>query len=167
LLVLAPGQIVLEGGHLGHQSLGLGLVLGGLGLADLLGGRIAPRLLLLQARDHRPPLVVQGDQVAREEDVAARLDAALLKPSVERLWIVPDPLDVEHRGRPSLASTLMRRRIERRSDRGNVGCTRAMIAPVQGRWRSLASTPGYACLCVASRAARARSTRSTARMAPS
>ena len=74
-LVLALGQLVLERRHLGHQRAGLGLVLGGLGLADLLGGRVAARLRLLQPRHHPAPRLVERDQIARELDIPARRDA--------------------------------------------------------------------------------------------
>ncbi len=101
LLVLALGQLVLERRHLGHQRAGLRLVFGALRPADLPRGRIAPRLGLLQARDDLAAGLIQMGQLARELHVPAGRDASLPEPRVERLRIVPDPLDIEHRPRLS------------------------------------------------------------------
>ena len=62
--------VVLQRRHLGHQRGRLGLVLGALGLADLLRRRIAPRLRLLQPRHHLAPRLVERDQLVSKHDVA-------------------------------------------------------------------------------------------------
>ena len=59
----------------------LGLVLGRLGLADLLGRRVAPRLRLLQPRDDAAPRLVERDQLAREPDIAAGASPRFFSPA--------------------------------------------------------------------------------------
>jgi hypothetical protein len=96
LLDLALGERVFQRIDLGHQRGGLRLVLGGLGLANLLGRRVAPLLRLLQARHDLAPSFVQFKKLRCELHVAARRDAALLQAGVEHLRVVAYPFDVEH-----------------------------------------------------------------------
>ncbi len=103
-------QLVLQRRHLGHQLGRRRLVLRTLRLADLLGRRVAPRLRLLQPRDHLAPPLVQRDQLRRELHVPAGQQPAPLQASVERPRIVANPLDVEHRRAPLAPPSSPRRR---------------------------------------------------------
>ncbi len=91
LLLLALLDDLLEFRDLGHQLGGRRLVLGGLRLADLLGGRVAARLRLLQLGQVQPPRLVELKEFLRQ-----RREPALLEAGVEGFGVVSDPLDVEH-----------------------------------------------------------------------
>src|SRR5207249_1809677 len=119
----------------GHQLGGRRLVLGALGLADLLRRRIAPRLRLLQPRGHLAPRLVERDQIGRELHLAARRQPALPQPRVERVRIISDPLDVEH-GRLPLALPSSPRR------RGPMNLS-AMVRSQSNNWASPRGTVNW------------------------
>src|SRR5690606_31992699 len=65
------------------------------GLADLLRGRVAPRLDFLQPRLDRAQLLVPGDDGRRQ-----RLRAAALEARVEGGGVLANGLDIEHGDSP-------------------------------------------------------------------
>ena len=67
----------LELGDLGHQLAGARVVLGLLGLADFLRGRIAPRLRLLGGQDRRAALLVDREQRRRQRRQPAPLQSGV------------------------------------------------------------------------------------------
>ena len=92
-------QIVLQRGDLGHQRIGARLVFRLLGFADLFGGRVAPRLRLLEGGDRRAPLLIERQKARRRERRARSLvEVAAVERPVEDFRIVADPLDVVHAG---------------------------------------------------------------------
>ena len=95
-LLLGFAEQKLQLAHLQHQHLGGRLVLGGLGLADLLRGGVAAGLRLLDHDDLRPSLLVEADQLRRLRRRRFGRPAALGQRIGERLRVVADPLDVEH-----------------------------------------------------------------------
>ncbi len=81
----------LEIVDLGHQRIGSRVVLGLLGLADVLRRRIAARLRQFGRGDGSAPLFVQFDQPLRLAGQPAALQRA-----IEGLGVVADPFDVVH-----------------------------------------------------------------------
>ena len=83
---------VLELRDLGHQRFAPRLVLVLLRRADLLRGRVAPRLRLFGLQDRGAPLLIERDQL--RDRPAARAASA----RVERLGVFANPFDVVHGG---------------------------------------------------------------------
>ena len=83
----------LELGHLLHQALCRCLVLGALGLADLLRGGVAARLRLLQLRQMLAARLVALQDLGRH-----RWQAAPGEAPVESILVLADETDVVHGG---------------------------------------------------------------------
>ncbi len=102
LLLLALLDRLFEARDLVHEARGFGFVFGLLGLADVLGGGVAAGLRLLQNLNRFAALLVQTQDLSQQ--IARRVEGALLKPFDEGLWVLTDPFDVKHGG-TSLSST--------------------------------------------------------------
>ena len=89
--LLAGLNELLEFSHFRHKLLGGVLVLRCLGLADLLGGRIAARLGLLQAGQMTAARIVHFNQFGRR-----RLETTAPQSLVERVRIFTNPFDIKH-----------------------------------------------------------------------
>src|SRR3546814_10283781 len=90
-LLLGCRHLVLEAGHLGHQR--RGVVALALGLAERLGGIVAPGLQGLQRRLDLAAPGVEGENVGRQGREAAALQRGL-----EGFGLLADAADVEHDG---------------------------------------------------------------------
>ena len=89
----SPGlDIVLEGGDFGHQRLGLGLVLLGLGLADQLGGGVALFLGFVERTIMSRRLSSMARRSAERTVTPLRRAIAASKASALAL----NPFDIEH-----------------------------------------------------------------------
>ena len=80
--------------HLVHQGLGGLLVLGGLGLADRLGGFVAAGLRVLQLLNRSAAFLVQLQNSIQQG--FGVVEGAVLQPLHEGVLIVANPFDIEH-----------------------------------------------------------------------
>ena len=85
------GQLGLEFADLGHQRVGAHIVLSLLGLADLLRGRVAPRLRLLRCLNGRAALFIDRDQGRRQ-----CLQPAARERLIESVGVFSNPANVVH-----------------------------------------------------------------------
>ena len=92
LALLAGRDLILQLRDLGHQRLGLRRIAAlALRLADLLRGRVAPRLHILQRLCMRAPLLVELQHLRRQRRQPAPREAG-----VKILRVFPDPFEIEH-----------------------------------------------------------------------
>ena len=111
LLLLALLDGLFEARHLVHQGFGGFLVLGGLGLADVLRGGVAAGLRILQLLNRSAAFLVQLQNSIQQGSLGP-LDAAVLQPLHKGVLIVTNPFDVEH-GLNFRANVRLRPRIGR------------------------------------------------------
>ena len=98
LALLAGRDLILQLRDLGHQRLCLRRIAAfALRLADLLRGRVAPRLHVLQRLGVGAPLLIELQHGARQGLKPAPREAV-----VEALRIFPNPFEIVHRSPPKI-----------------------------------------------------------------
>ena len=105
---LAAGDEILDGAHFRLEGLSTGLVARLHGLADFLGGGIAPGLRILQLLDMVAPFSVDLQEVRRHGRQPASGEAP-----VERVRIFADGLDIVHVSESLYAPSYRTRRARR------------------------------------------------------